>query len=34
MNNEVFREFDLLKKKYDGVFEMQYQALLDILLPT
>ncbi len=34
MENEIFNEFSLLKKKYNGVFEMKYQDLLDKLLPT
>ena len=34
MENEIFNEFNLLKKKYNGVFEMKYQDLLNELLPT
>ena len=34
MENEIFNDFNLLKKKYNGVFEMKYQDLLNELLPT
>ena len=32
MENELFKEFDLLKEKYNGVFELSYNNLVDTLL--
>ena len=32
MQNEIFKEFDSLKEKYNGVFELGYNKLVDTLL--
>jgi hypothetical protein len=32
MQHELFKEFDLLKEKYNGVFELGYNDLVDELL--
>jgi hypothetical protein len=34
MESEIFKEFDLLKEKYNGVYELTYNDLVDILLTT